>query len=55
MRLTSQMPSSNDAELSVCRHGEDLDPVHTGALTTSEQREFDRLLVKIADASKTWV
>jgi len=26
-----------------------------GALTASEQREFDRLLVKIADASKTWV
>ena len=24
-----------------------------GALTASEQREFDRLLVKIADASKT--
>jgi DNA-binding MarR family transcriptional regulator len=26
-----------------------------GALTASERREFDRLLVKIADASKTWV
>jgi DNA-binding MarR family transcriptional regulator len=26
-----------------------------GALTALEQREFDRLLVKIADASKTWV
>jgi DNA-binding MarR family transcriptional regulator len=26
-----------------------------GALTASERREFNRLLVKIADASKTWV